>query len=228
MDYMGKFAVKFIFLTGVAIAIIIAFVVVLLIVIKVKRADYYRVIRIRQKFIAFITSVYFFGLGGIAIGMVLWMISFILFRKYIFAIDARRLEELNMHYEKKGRAYPMVENFDQIKKVFFKPSVKEITHSEWNYSFVGHLDALAVLLVLCILNIATISSTPIVIYAIEFLIVATAGYILISKLVYYLALTTPSSIFFLCPKLSYIPVVFLGALYYFVAIIMLLTTSGVI
>ena len=228
MDYIGKFAIKFIFLTVIAIVLIVAFTIVLLLMMKVKRADYYRIIQIRQTLIVFIASVFFWGIGGVIIGTILWMIFFVFSRKYIFAIDARRLEELYMQYEKKGREYPLVEKSAELINVFFNPAEKEVTALEWKYSFSKHLNSLIILLILCFLEITTISSTVLVIYVIEFLIVATAGYILISKLVYYLARTTPSSIFFLCPKGSYIPVILLGVLYYSVTIIMLLTILGVV
>lgn len=227
MNDISNFIIKFVFLTIIAVIITVAFAIMLLLMMKVKKADYYRVIKLRQALIVFIASVYFWGIGGIAIGTILWMIFFLLFRKYFFVVDARRIEELYMQYERKGREYPLVKKFDEVKNVFFVPSVKEITNSEGKYSFTRHLDSLTVLLFLCFFDITTIATVP-MIYIIEFLIVATAGYILLSKLVYYLEFTTPSSIFFLSPKLSYIPVILLGVLYYLVAIIMLLTILGIL
>jgi hypothetical protein len=61
-------------------------------------------------------------------------------------------------------------------------------------------------------------------YGIEFFIGMTALYIVIAKIIYNISLSTPKSLFFSCPNLSYIPVVFSGLLFYGIAILIFINT----
>ena len=64
----------------------------------------------------------------------------------------------------------------------------------------------------------------IILYAFEFFIAMTALYIFIAKWIYHLSLSTPNSLFFLCPNLSYIPVILFGLLFYGITILIFITT----
>ncbi len=104
--------------------------------------------------------------------------------------------------------------------MFFVPKDATKIDKQFKYHFLDYVDSCAPLLVFSLLELVSFSNNPAV-YIVEFLIVATIGYAFLGKIVYYLSLNAPTSVFYLSPGLSYIPVIFVGIVYYAVAIIML-------
>lgn len=191
-----------------------------LIKVKLKRSDYFTTIQMAQRLLAINLSLFIWGVFTIPVGLVLWLLNFFLLRNMVFRTDAKRLQELHQQFHSAENGYPQLQNVSQWKQLFFVPKDATKIDKQFKYHFLDYADSCAPLLMFCILDMVDFSNNPVA-YIAEFLIVATAGYVFLGKIVYYLSLNAPVSVFYLSPGLSYIPVIFVGIVYYAVAMIML-------
>lgn len=219
-DIFGETIQRLLFLGGFCLLTIGLFFLVFLMKVKTKRADYFATLQMCQKLLAVIFSIFIWGVFSIHIGLILWLLLFFILRNIVFKTDAKRLQELHQQFHSAENGYPQIQNVSQWKQLFFVPKVATKIDKQFKYHFLDYADSCAPLLMFCILDMVDFSNNPVV-YIAEFLIVATAGYVFLGKIVYYLSLNAPVSVFYLSPGLSYIPVIFVGIVYYAVAMIML-------
>ncbi len=198
------------------------FFLVFLVKIKNNKSDYFSTIRMTQKLLSFNLSIFIWGVFAIHVGLILWLLLFFILRNIVFKKNAKRLQELYQNYQSCKNGYPLVKNMTQWKQAFFQPLDSTKPGRQFKYQFRDHMNSSAPLLIFSFLELVSFSNNTTV-YIVEFLIVATAGYVFLGQIVYHLSLNAPSSLFYLSPGLSYIPVVFIGIVYYAVAIIMLST-----
>jgi hypothetical protein len=209
-------------LSGVCLFVCSIFFLFFAIKVKCNRGDYFDMIQMIQRMVAFVLSVFIWGIFRIHIGLVLWLLLFFILRCRIFRTNAKRLQELYEKFHDQEDGYPQIQNVRQWKQMFFSPKNVTKTDNQFKYHFLDFVDSSAPLLVFSILDIVFLSNNPAV-YNAEFLIVATSGYVFLGKIVYHLSLHAPSSVFYLSPGLAYIPTMFVGIVYYTIVIIMLLT-----
>lgn len=196
-----------------------------LIRVKINRLDFYATIQIAQRLLAFILSIFIWGIFTIPAGLVLWLLLFYILRNVVFRTNAKRLQELHYQFHSNKNGYPHIQNVSQWKQVFFIPKHDAKIDKQFKYHFSHHLDSSAPLLIFSLFELVTFSkNTPL--YIFEFLIVATTGYVFLGRMVYHLSLNAPNSVFYLSPGLSYIPVIFVGIVYYTVTLIIMLSTMG--
>lgn len=225
-DSIDIIANKLVMLTGVCLFLTIFFVIVFLFKIRTKRSDYFSTIRTAQKLRALICSALIWGICGVSVGLMLWFLLFIILRKWFFKTDERRLYMLYLKYEYHGKPYPLIEHVTQWKDAFFLPIPPSKAESQFKYQFSQHIDSCASLLLLWSFRIVDVSQICFPIYALEFLVIATAIYVFVGKTIYKICLNNPSSLFYLSPGLSYIPVIFTGIVYYYIAVVILIMSSN--
>lgn len=190
---------------------------------KLKRMDTFSAIILKQELIVSVCSALLWGIFPVWLATLLWGGTFFAFRYLFFKIDALRLEELYRKYDNSGE-YPPINHIRECKSIFFMPILKEFGDTRFRYSFLNYVfSAFSLLLLVCIGG-TKVSQASVTIYYIEFLIVATAGYVFIGKFIHYIALNSPTSIFHLSPILAYIPVGIVGVIYYYICIVILRTT----
>ena len=209
---------------GICSAIIGLFVLVFVIRTKLKPMDVVSVIRLKQKLIVSVCSALLWGFFSIWLATILWSCLFFACRCVFFRIDALRIEELYRKHDG-GQNYPKIYHVREYKAAYFLPARKKTTEVQFRYPFSDHMLSMLVLVLLVYFGVATVSRDSMVVYYIEFLTVATAGYVFIGKFIYHISLNSPTSIFYLSPTLAYIPVILVGILYYFVCVVVILTTS---
>lgn len=211
-------------LAGVCLFWVGVYLLIFLFRIKLNRADYFTTIQTAQRLVALVCSALIWGIAGISVGTVLWLILFVILRQWIFRINAQRLYELYEKHEKCGSEYPVIRKVAQWKDAYFSPSPSKKTNARFKYHFSQHIASCASLLFLWMFRITCISRISIPVYVLEFLILATVIYIFVGKIIYRIALFSPSSLLYLSPGLSYIPVFFVGIVYYYIAVVILVMT----
>jgi hypothetical protein len=224
---VGEFISQLIILIAICSAITGVFALIFAIRKKTRQIDCYSAILLRQRFVVFVSATLLWGLFSIRIAMVVWGCLFLAFRCCFFNKDARRLEELYRQYED-SQNYPLVCSIKDCKATFFEPEQKSSAEPQFRYPFSEYMLSMPVLCLVILLGMSTISQNSIIVYSVEFLVVATAWYVLLGKFVYHISLNSPGSLFYLSPGLAYIPVVVVGIVYYFVCIVIISTTSACI
>ena len=154
------------------------------------------------------------------IAAVLFLVLFFIYRTVIFRRDS--LEEQRIYSLCDGDVdSQLIKNFHEL--WFFKNEDNRAVslNSEYFYSFSRYINnAGYIFLFYCTKNV--INSENTILFGIEYFVAFTALFIVLGKTIYHLSLNTPSSLFFLCPNLSYIPVVLPGLLFYFLAVLIFL------
>ncbi len=104
---------------------------------------------------------------------------------------------------------------------------KRVIFRDTGYSLWQHWDNWAIVPALGLLGLSVLNGDSRFLYAIEFSVSAVALYLVIGKTIYRVVLHNPGSVFYLSPVMSYVPVIFIGLLYFFVAAVILITTLPV-
>ena len=180
------------------------------------------VIYMKQYFISMLSTVIISCLFPPVIIAVLFIALFFLYRMVIFRKDAAKLHSIYTMYEN-GIDPPQIKCFSDIFDLYRQQTTTEITSREYQYPFSSYLNNTVYIFVFYCAN-GMYQPENTILYGLEFFIVITALYIGVAKLTYNLAVSSPTSPFFLCPTLSYIPVVLAGVLIYTLAIIMFIHT----
>ena len=180
------------------------------------------VIYMKQYFISMLSTVIISCLFPPVIIAVLFIALFFLYRMVIFRKDAAKLHSIYTMYES-GINPPQIKCFSDIFDLYKQQTTTEIISREYQYSFSSYLNNTIYIFIFYCAN-GMYQPENIILYGLEFFIVITALYIGVAKLTYNLAVSSPTSPFFLSPTLSYIPVVLAGVLIYTLAIIMFIST----
>ncbi len=210
-----------ILILGCLLAACVLFALVYMGMILIKQATYFRILCLSQQCISYLAVIVIFGVFPIAWGIVLWLVLFFVLRLWLFKGTERRLVQLDADH--KDDVGPRVEWISQWRAPFTYPASAKLDSPDFRYSFGDHLNSLFILAVLCLLGVAEVCTESRVLYSIDFLLVATAVFVPVGKLSYFLAYRGSGSPFRMCPGLSYIFVAFTGGLYYFVVGVMLKT-----
>ena len=192
--------------------------------IKLKKITEYDVIHIKQAYISTVITVVVCTLFPTLISAVLFLLFYLLLRYQVFRKDTVRLANLYDIYAGKETTYPPIQRFEQVFSKKQKVGPIEKLDKDFLYSFSKYLNNSVYLFIFYYVKEGATAGNSSVIYAIEFFIAATALFVIIGKLVYHLALKTPSSLFFLNPNLSYIPATVVGIIYYFLVIVIFRST----
>ena len=181
------------------------------------------VIHMRQYFITMLStgliSCYFSPL----IATVLYIALFFLYRKLIFKKDALEEQHIYSLYNGDIHLSPPIQKISLIFQCQYIGSETESLSKEYLYSFSRYLDSAVYIFIFYCINGMEHPENAII-YGINFFLAITTLFIVIAKLVYHLSLWTPTSLFFLSPKLSYIPVILVALLFYGVAVMIFMAT----
>lgn len=109
------------------------------------------------------------------------------------------------------------------KVLFINDSFHKVSDKECLYSFSQYINSAPYIFIFYCVKFAEQPQNTLI-YGLEFFIAITALFIIIAKLIYKLSVSTPTSPFFLCSNLSYIPVAFVGVLYYVIAAFIFIST----
>ena len=187
--------------------------------IKFSKINEIHLIRMKQYFYSMLSTVMISCVFPTVFATVLFVGLFFFYRYAIFKRDAFRLQGLYQAYDENKP----ITKFSRI----FHTSQGEIgtikIEKDYLYSFDRYLNNAVYLCIFYCTNETLGPETPIL-YGIEFFVAITALFVLIAKLIYNLSVSTPSSVFYLCPDLSYIPVVLIALLFYGLATFIFTTT----
>lgn len=209
---------------GILFVLVGVFAAILFIGIRFKKINEYNVIQIRQRFLTAVSTIIVFAVFPVSVGAVVYFALYMVFKMIVFKKDASRRQELYAKYEAHKKPYPLIQRFS---KEFYLPCTKiddAALDRDFYYSFPTYLDNAVLLPLMCLFGATAVCSASTLIYAIEFFIVATAIYVLIGKLVYWLAVTNPASLFFLSPRLAYIPIIVIGIVFYLLTAVIFIST----
>lgn len=219
MFYNSLITSALIILSNIIILFLICFLGI-----KFEKLQILNIIHIRQYFFSMLSTVIIGFLFSPLIAMALFIILFFLYKMVIFKNDAFEIQRIYSFYNGSAPLSPPITNFSCV----FIPykCVKKKTEylkKEYRYTFSQYLNnAIYIFVLYCVKDMEAFENT--ILYAIEFFIAMTALYIFIAKWIYHLSLSTPNSLFFLCPNLSYIPVILFGLLFYGITILIFITT----
>ena len=181
------------------------------------------VIYMRQYFYSMLSTVSISCLFPTTVAAVLFIALFFLYRKVIFKNDALEIQRIYLLYDGKVHLSPPIKKFSCVFQCKYTGTETKSVSKDYLYTFYQYLNnAIYIFVFYCVKGMERPPNA--VLYGVEFFIAITALFIIIAKLVYYLSLTTPSSLFFLSPRLSYIAVALSGLLFYGVAILIFMTT----
>ena len=214
-------------MTALAVIIlsnIIVLFFIYLLGIKFRKIRVTNIIHMRQYFLTMLSTVILGCLFPTLIAVGLFLILFFLYRMVIFKNDALQLQYVYSKYNGSVHLSPSIKSFSYI-FLPYKPmgTEKEPLKREYRYTFSKYINNVIYIFVFyCAKGTARPENT--ILYGFEFFVAITTLYVVIAKLIYHLSLTTPNSLFFLCPNLSYIPVALVGLMFYGVATLMFMST----
>ena len=215
MLYNSFYALIFIILSNTIALLIICFLGI-----KLAKIRSLNAIHIRQYFISMLSTVILGCLFPTMIATILFLILFFLYRAVIFKNDSFEVQHIYSEY---NGSSPPVKKFSHIFHLYKHIEKNEPLNNDYRYTFSQYLNnTIYIFIFYCIKNIEITERT--MLYGIEFFIGMTALYIVIAKIIYNISLSAPKSLFFLCPNLSYIPVIFSGLLFYGIAILIFINT----
>lgn len=215
---MSMFSIKLLLI--VLIINIVIFFLISYIGIKLSKLNKLNVIHIRQYFVSMLSTVVISALLPTIIASVLFLILFFIYRNVVFRRDSLEEQRIYSFYVD-VKDYPQISSFQEA--LFFKNEDNRMVplQRKYLYSFSRYIcNAGYIFLFYCAKNAIYEGNT--ILFGIEYFVAFTALFIVLAKVVYHLSLTTPSSLFFLLPNLSYVPVVFSGLLFYFFAVLIFL------
>lgn len=203
--------------------IIILFLICIL-GIKFKKIRILDTIYIRQYFFSMISTVIIGCLFSPIIATALYIIFFFLYRIVIFKDDAFEIQCIYSLYNGSIHLSPPIKNLSCVLRPYNCMEKKTgYLKKEYRYTFSQYSNsAIYIFILYCVKDMGALENP--ILYGFEFFIAMTLLYIFLAKWLYHLSLSTPNSLFFLCPKLSYIPVILFGLLFYGISILIFITT----
>ena len=192
--------------------------------IKFSKLNKLNAIHIRQYFVSMLSTIVISAFLPTIIAVSLFLVLFFIYRNLIFRRDS--LEEQLIYSLCDGdvdRCQP-IRSFQEMWFFKYEDNREVALQSEYLYSFSRYINnAGYIFLFYCTKNVINSGNT--ILFGIEYFLAFTALFVVLAKVVYHLSLNTPSSLFYLCPTLSYISVAFGGVLFYFLAILIFLNIT---
>lgn len=191
--------------------------------IKFSKIREINLINMKQYFYPMLTTVTISCFFPTILAAISFIVLFFFYRFVIFKKTAFQIQQI---YELYGENMEFSPPITKISRVFCLDKTRKGTgriKKEYLYTFDKYLNNTIYIFIFYCINEASGPETPIL-YGFEFFIAVTALFIMFAKLIYKLSVSTPSSLFFLCPNLSYIPVALIGLLFYIIAIFMFKST----
>ena len=178
-------------------------------------------IHIRQYFVSMLSTVVISAFLPTVIAAAIFLVLFFLYRMVIFRRDSLEEQRIYSLYDGKVDKCRPIKNFHEFWFFKYEDNQALSLQREYRYSFSRYLNNVCyIFLFYCAKDV--VNSGNAILFGIEYFVAVTALFVVLAKAVYHLSLNTPSSLFFLCPNLSYIPVVLSGLLFYFLAILIFL------
>ncbi len=220
-------ASKILFTALLNIVLLAVFAFIYILVIKMKKANWFNAISFRQNFIAFSVALYIFALLPIYLSGFVWGLTFICLREVVFRKDEIRKYQLYSKYGKSsGKSFPKIENLSQLKETFFPINDTKLRYKDFKYSFLSYSNTSLWLIVFLLLNLVELSKTVNALYFAEIIIIASIIFIFIGRFVYQITFYNPNSISFCSELGTLIVVTLIGIIYYFVIIAILFKIHG--
>lgn len=211
----------------VSFMIILSNIIILLLVcflgIKFSKIRVLDVIYMRQYFYTMLSTVTISCLLPTIVAAVLYIVLFFLYKRVLFRNYAFEIQRIYLLYGGEVHRASPIQKFSCVFKLRNTRTETGYLCRDYQYTFSKYLNnTIYIFVFYCIKGME--QPTNAIIYGLEFFVAMTALFVIVSKLIYNLALTTPSSLFFLSPTLAYLPVVFSGVLFYGIAILIFITT----
>ena len=217
MNFNSFLGLMLIILANILILLMISFFGV-----KFGKLKEENLINIQQYFFTMLSTVVLCFFFSTILAAFLYIALFFLYRNKIFRKNAFRIQEICQQYDEVVHLAPPIKSFSSL---FRRPPVAAETENLekiYLYKFEKYSNqAIYIFIFYCLRNTAGPENA--LLYGFEFFIAITALFIVLAKVIYHLSLFNPGP-FYLCPNLSYIPVVFGGLLFYGIATFMFLTT----
>ena len=210
-----------------ALIVILSNLIVLLTIcfwgIRLAKIRILNIIYMRQYFISMLSTVIISYLLPPTIAAILFIAIFLLYRKVIFKNDSLEVQRIYVLYDGEVQLSPPIPKFSCIFNCKYMGTESTSVSKDYLYSFSQYLyNAIYIFVFYCAKGVEHPGNT--VLYGLEFFIAITALFLVIAKSTYHLFLSSPTSLFFLQPNLSYIPVILIGILFYGLAILIFITT----
>ena len=213
-------------LSAFLIIILINIIVLLLVCfigIKLAKIRKLNVIYIRQYFISMLSTLAIALFCPTILAVPIFILLYFLYRGVIFKKDTVEIQKIYSLHNGDVNLAPPIQKLSWALLYKHEENDGGAVDKEYCYSLSQYLNnSIYIFIFYCIKNTSNPENT--VLYAIEFFVAMTALFIVIGKVIYRLSLATPSSLFFLCPTGSYIPVVIAGVLFYFLTIVIFIHT----
>ena len=177
-------------------------------------------IRIRQYFLSTLSTSIACCFLPTHVAAILFIALFFVYRKIIFINDSLELEEI---YKLHNVDFQPILKLSCVLKSEYNGTTHKVSDRGCLYSFSQYINSAPYIFIFYCVKFAEQPQNTLI-YGLEFFIAITALFIIIAKLIYKLSVSTPTSPFFLCSNLSYIPVAFVGVLYYVIAAFMFIST----
>lgn len=189
--------------------------------IKFSKLNKLNAIHIRQYFVSMLPTVVIGAFLPTIIAASLFLVLFFLYRNVIFRRDSLEKQRIYSLCNGDVDRCQTIRSFQEMWFIKYEDNRKVALQSEYLYSFSRYINNAGYLfLFYCAKNV--INSENTILFGIEYFVAFTALFVVLAKVVYHLSLNTPSSLFFLCPNLSYIPVVLSGLIFYSLVILIFL------
>ena len=181
------------------------------------------VIQMKQYFITTSSTCIIACLFPPLVTTMLFIVLFFIYKYWLFKNDAYTIQYIYALYNDEVHLAPTLNKFSEVFERKYEHKSREFLKKDYLYSFSRYLNGtIYIFIVYCIRG--TVQPEHVVLYGLEYFIVATTLFITIAKAIYHLALFAPNSLFFLCPKSSYIPVAIIAILFYGIAIFVFIST----
>ncbi len=227
-DKIIELLIKIIQAFSVNVVLFIIFVVLLVFIIKIKKANWLRVIDFYQNFIAYSVSLYIFALLPIYISCFVWVLTFFILRNVVFRKnEVRKYQIYSKHSKYSSPPVPKIANLSQIKEAFFPVHDTKVRYKDSKYSFLSYSNTGVCLILFLLLEIVETSKTINLLYFVEFMVIASIIFIFIGRFTYYVSFYNPNSVGFGSDVRTHILVILFGILYYFVIISILIYIHGI-
>lgn len=220
-----ELTIRLLELTGIQVAVICIYLLSVLIRIKTTGIVGFVLLEEKQKVINLLLSLYIWGLFPIWFGAIIWVLLLTVLRFFIFKTDSIRFQMLYETFEFRDKPYPIVRTWHQLKETLFSSPTGKTQPSKYKYSIGEHFIGFGALLILFALGKASVSQESIGLFWIDSIILATAIFVFVGKLVLQVTYNNVASVHYLSPISSYTLIALVGVIYYIIAVSILMQAS---
>ncbi len=208
---------------SVNIVLFVIFAFLLILIVKIKKATWSRVIDFHQNFLAFSISIYIFALLPIYLSCFVWLLTFFILREFVFRKNEIRKYQIYSKYGKSiGEPEPKIVSFSQINDVFFSVENTKLNNKDFKYSFLSYSNTGFWLILFLFLEMVETSKTINLLFFIEIIIIASIIFIFIGRVLYHITYSNHGA----SEIGTHIVVSTFGVIYYFIVISILISVHG--